>query len=120
MTIQERNERARMNKRKQIAKRKIFFLLVALFVITIGSVAFGSIFSTAKNPASEVQQYKYYKSIEIQPGDSLWSIAEEYCTDAYEDTREYVDELKDLNGLTSDTIHAGQHLLVAYYDTEIK
>ena len=119
MTIQERNERAKMKKRKQVAKRKMFFLLVAIFVITIGSVTFGSIFSTAKNPASDVPQYKYYKSIEIQQGDSLWSIAEEYCTDAYEDTREYVDELKQLNSLTSDTIHAGQHLLVAYYDTEI-
>lgn len=119
MTIQERNERLRNRRRKQAAKRKMFFLLVAVFVITIGSIAFGSIFSTAKNPASDIPQYKYYTSITIEQGDSLWSIAEEYCTDAYEDTREYVAELKELNSLTSDTIHAGQHLLVAYYDTEI-
>ena len=30
-----------------------------------------------------------------------------------------VDELKELNSLTSDIIHEGQHILVTYYDTEI-
>ena len=119
MTIQERQKRAMIKKRKQIAKRRMILLLAALFVITLGSVVFGTIFSKAKNPTADITQYKYYKSITIESGDSLWSIAEEYCTDAYEDTREYVDELKELNSLTSDTIHEGQHLLVAYYDTEI-
>lgn len=119
MTIQERQERARIKRRKQLAKRKMFFLLVAVFVITVGSIVFGSIFSSAKDSAADIPQYKYYKSITIEQGDSLWSIAEEYCTDDYEDTREYVDELIQLNSLTSETIHTGQHLLVAYYDTEI-
>ena len=119
MTIQERQKRAMMKKRKQIAKRRMILLLAALFVITLGSVVFGTIFSKAKNPSADITQFKYYKSITIEQGDSLWSIAEKYCTDAYEDTREYVDELKELNSLTSDIIHEGQHLLVTYYDTEI-
>ena len=119
MTIQERQKRATIKKRKQIAKRRMILLLAALFVITLGSIVFGTIFSKAKNPSADVPQYKYYKSITIESGDSLWSIAEEYCNDSYEDTREYVHELKQLNSLTSDTIYAGQHLLVAYYDTEI-
>ncbi len=119
MTIQERQKRAMIKKRKQIAKRRMILLLAALFVITLGSVVFGTIFSKAKNPSADITQYKYYKSITIEQGDSLWSIAEKYCTDAYEDTREYVDELKELNSLTSDIIHEGQHLLVTYYDTEI-
>ena len=119
MTVQERKERARMKKRRQLAKRRMILLLAALFVITVGSIVCGSIFSSAKDPATDIPQYKYYKSITIEQGDSLWSIAEEYCTDAYEDTREYVDELKELNSLTSDIIHEGQHLLVAYYDAEI-
>ena len=119
MTIQEREKRAIIKKRKQIAKRRMILLLAALFVITLGSVVFGSIFSKANNPSADLTKYKYYKSIIIEPGDSLWSIAEEYCNDSYQDTREYVSELKQLNSLTSDTIHEGQHLLVAYYNTEI-
>ena len=119
MTVQERKERARMKKRRQLAKRRMILLLTALFVITVGSIVCGSIFSSAKDPATDIPQHKYYKSITIEHGDSLWSIAQEYSTDAYEDTQEYIDELIQLNGLTSKTIHEGQHLVVAYYDTEI-
>lgn len=120
MTVQERKERVRIKRKKQVAKRKMILLLAAVLIITIGSIVFGSIFTVAKDPKADVPQYKYYKSIIIESGDSLWSIAEEYRTDAYSNNQEYIDELKQLNGLTSETIHAGQHLLVAYYDTEIQ
>lgn len=120
MTVQERQQRAKLKKRRQAAKCRMILMLVAIFVITIGSVAFGSVFSSAKNSATDLPQHKYYKSITIEKGDSLWSIAEEYCADTCESTREYVDELKQLNQLSSDTIHTGQHLIVAYYDAEVR
>ena len=119
MNRQESRNRAKQRRAKVVARRKMILLLTTVLFITIGSVVFGTIFSKAKNPSADITQFKYYKSITIEQGDSLWSIAEEYCTDAYEDTREYVDELKELNSLTSDIIHEGQHLLVAYYDAEI-
>ena len=120
MTIQERQERARIRRKKQVAKQKMVLLLATVLIITIGSIVFGCIFSSAKEQEDNVIQYKYYKSITIQSGDSLWSIAEKYCTDDYESTQAYVDELKQLNALNSETIHAGQHLLVAYFDTEYR
>ena len=119
MTVQERNERAKIKRKRQVAKQKMFFLLAALLIITLGSIVFGSIFSSAKNPESDLPKNKYYKSIEIESGDSLWSIAQEYC-EPHADVREYVNELKELNSLTSSDIHAGQHLVVTYYDTKLK
>ncbi len=125
MTTQERNQelrkqRARIKRRRQVVKRRMVLLLAALFVITIGGIVCGTIFSSAKDPATDLLQYKYYKSITIKQGESLWSIAEEYRTDAYDDTRAYVDEVIELNDLHSETIHEGQHLVVAYYDTIIR
>lgn len=119
MTIQERTRANRIKKRNRIVNRRIILLIATLFVITLGSVVFGTIFSKAKNPSTDTTQYKYYKSITIEQGDSLWNIAEEYCTDTYKDMREYIAEVKELNALTSDTIHEGQHLLVVYYDEEL-
>ena len=120
MTTQEKRERLKLKRRRQVAKQKVVLLLVITLMITIGSIICGTIFSSAKNPATDIPQYKYYKSITIEHGDSLWSIAEEYRTDAYTSTQEYIDEIKKLNALTSETIHEGQHLLVAYYDTELR
>lgn len=57
----------------------------------------------------------YYASILIENGDSLWSIASRYASMTHMDVREYVEELKRINRLTTDRIHAGHYLMVAYY-----
>lgn len=120
MTTQDKRERLRVKRRKQVAKQKMMLLLAITLIITVGSIVYGTIFSSAKDPATDIPQYKYYKSIVIEQGDSLWSIANEYSTDAYQSNQEYIDEVKQINGLSSETIHEGQHLLIVYYDTEIR
>ncbi len=112
----ERRRRARAKKERQIAKQRMAILVASIMLVIIGCVIFGSIFSSAHVNEAD-QELKYYKSIEIQKGDTLWNIAKEYKSDIYyKDIQAYVDEIKEVNGLTSDTIHEGQHLIVAYYD----
>ena len=111
MTVQERNQKNLKRRRRQVVKRNMFILLFTVLMITVSSVAFGSTFSSAKN---DVEVQKLYKSIEIEKGDSLWTIAQEYRNDQCS-TKEYVDEIMELNGLTSDKIIESQHLVVFYY-----
>ena len=64
------------------AQRRTFMLgLMVLTVIVIGSVLLGTI-RTQAAPAEP--SYKYYTSIQIQKGDTLWNIADEYITDDYD------------------------------------
>lgn len=56
-----------------------------------------------------------YTSIQVENGDSLWSIASRYANKSPMDIRRYVEELKRINQLTGDTIHAGNYLMVVYY-----
>ena len=42
--------------------------------------------------------------IRVQPGDSLWKLAHDYAMN--------IDELKRVNGLTTDLVHAGQRLIL--------
>ena len=58
---------------------------------------------------------KYYKTVQISTGDSLWAIAEEYMDEHYESIDDYVNELKNINHLASDNIEEGNYLTVAYY-----
>lgn len=65
-------------------------------------------------------RYKYFKSIVIEDGDSLWSIATEYISEEYESINDYIVELKTMNQLDDDTIHSGQNIVIAYYSDERK
>lgn len=56
--------------------------------------------------------------MEIQEGDSLWSLAKEYREGGSLSAKEYVEELKKMNNLREDTIHTGQYLTVVYFAEE--
>lgn len=53
-----------------------------------------------------------YRSIEIRKGDTLWEIAERTKPADSVSTPEYVQVLKEMNHLSSDTIMTGQHLII--------
>ena len=77
------------------AQRRTFMLgLMVLTVIVIGSVLLGTI-RTQAAPAEP--SYKYYTSIQIQKGDTLWNIADEYITDDYDSMDEYMEEICAIN-----------------------
>lgn len=108
--------RERARRTKQIIERALLTICIAALLI-IGS---SSILSkaTTKEEAQNIY-YKYYKQIEIQSGDSLWSIAGEYMQNGpYESRKEYMEEVAELNQLTSTKIIKGQHLIVPYYGTD--
>lgn len=97
--------------------------LLVLFTlcVTISSGLFGrSLLNVMAEEPQQPTMYRYYKSIQIQEGDSLWSIAREYCFNVDISSAEYVKELKKMNGLKQDTIHAGQKLTVVYFSEELQ
>lgn len=121
MTREEIRSRAKQRRVKEVARNKMMILLIITFVIVIGSIVYGTIFASAHAGSEEADmQYKYYKSIVIEDGDTLWSIASEYCDEHYADTQDYIDEIISTNQLKSSQIYAGQHLIVTYYDTQFK
>lgn len=82
---------------------------------------FGSFLSKAETKETDTVYYKYYANIEIQPGDTLWALADEYMSDQYESRAAYLAEVRQLNGIgDSDSIVSGQYLVMPYYSTEYK
>lgn len=101
-------------------KEKKMSTIMITFVLIFGCFLFGSILSSAQNTRIEEPiEFKYYKSIVIQPGDSLWSLAETYA-DSESDQKEYIEELKQINQLNSEKIQTGKHLIIPYYTTEFQ
>ena len=94
------------------------YVLVGMILVAACCLLFSTFFVSAHgNQTEEPVEYTYYKSIVIEEGDTLWNIAEENMTSDCQSVEEYVELLKELNSLTSDDIHAGENLMIAYNDT---
>ena len=63
---------------------------------------------------------KYYKSIMIEEGDTLWSIASQNLNDVNINITisAYIKEIMKMNGLQSDRITAGMYLVIPYYSSD--
>lgn len=109
-------------RRRQVYLKKLFLCFITSAAVISLSIILGSNFAAAHSDRSDSPvEHKYYKSIEISYGDTLWSIAQEYMNDDYSSVSEYIYELKEINQLDSiDDIHASRYLTVVYYDTEFK
>lgn len=91
-------------------------LILLSLMILLGSCLFG--YSLMNVLADEVEMEpveKYYTSIQIEKGDSLWSIAARYGNNSGLTTAQYVAELKSMNRLKDDLIHSGQYLTIMYF-----
>lgn len=100
-------------------QKKYTTLLLLLLILGVPCAALLTTQVQAEN-RPKVPTYKYYTSIQVESGDTLWEIAEEYRTEEYEDINSYIEEVKEINHLTSSHITDGMYLCIPYYTTEYK
>ncbi|MDD3184431.1 MAG: LysM peptidoglycan-binding domain-containing protein [Anaerostipes sp.] len=58
---------------------------------------------------------KCFKSVQIQDGDTLWSIAKKHITDEYSTVNDYVEEVCEANHIGADDITEGMYIVIPYY-----
>lgn len=97
-------------------------LLTSIFIIILGIAVFTSVKIVNVNAkgTTDTDKFKYYTSYEIQPGDTLISIAEEHINEGPISVDEYVSEVKRINNLSSDKITSGKNIIIVYYSDEYK
>ena len=90
------------------------FIFLSLGAV-VGCTFFGIFLMNvlAKEPPGP-ETTSYYTCIRIQPGDTLWSIAEVYTEGTDIAVEDYVKQLKQMNRMGEDTIHEGNYLTVMY------
>lgn len=104
--------------RRSSVKNYQLTVLTALMIITVAVIG-GIILGTTKTQAAPADiSYKYYTSIQIQKGDTLWNIASDYVTDDYASINDYIEEICEINHIEDSDIHSGQYLTIPYYSNE--
>lgn len=103
---------ARRAQKVQMEKRLI--VVIGIIVISLG-ILLGSSISAFASAREKARIHKYYTSIQLRQGDSLWELAGGYAsTDQSE--QEFIDEVCEVNGISeSNILHSGQYLVVPYY-----
>ena len=93
--------------------RSLIGLIIFLFAV-IYILAFLPSKIAYANP--EEQKVRTYKTVQIQYGDSLWSIASDNYCKSEESIQDYISLVKQCNSLYEDEITAGCYLVIPVYE----
>lgn len=118
--LSDREKRAyrRELRRRRERRRKIFnvtmAVVVAICLVLIGSLAYGSIHSEANSGL------KYFDTVTISYGDTLWELSDQYIDyDHYKDKNAYIREVCRINHIYEDKLVPGEILFFPYYSSEL-
>ncbi|MBD5547470.1 MAG: peptidoglycan-binding protein [Lachnospiraceae bacterium] len=107
----------RIRRRRELRHRFMMCIFTILLVIGFSTLFFS--FKTKAQGNDEEILYKYYKSIVVEEGDTLWNYACQYVEGSYYNSYDdYIKEVIMINSLTDDAITVGQHLILPYYSPE--
>ena len=95
------------HKRYRIANKFRFTAFVAIALIVLAFVISTALGFNTISGASRQE----YVQIKVQSGDTLWALAKEYGP-ADMDIRNIVYEICRLNGVSADTLQAGQYITI--------
>lgn len=100
--------KTRKHKRTVIVNKKRFSAFLAvMFLMTCFGI------SSIRNRATAADELQFI-AIQVKPGDSLWSIAQKNNS-CKKNVRVLVNDIKKHNNLKSNTIYAGDELLIPCY-----
>lgn len=103
-------------RRREVYLKKLSFIAITFILVFCFSIITGKCLVDAHDDSQScADEQRFYKSIEIQSGDTLWNIASEYTNGTSQEINRYVGTLMKINGLATDQIQEGQYLTVVYY-----
>ncbi len=107
-----KQKRAEHGKQENIKRGILLLWILSLLSLTaIGVFSHASV-TYAKDESARL---KRYTSIRIEEGDTLWSIAGEHLSPEYNNINDYIYEVKRINHISGDKIHAEAFLVIPYY-----
>lgn len=113
--ISERANRSLARREAEVRAQKCCIALTIVFVVLVGIMWCTSL-QIFEGEDEVVIKNKYYKTICVEAGDTLWDIAGEYVEGTGVSRQEYIQEVCELNGLEADEIVVGEYIVVAYYE----
>ena len=109
-------------RRERELRRHIITFVVMISVLIILSMFIFFSFKSDASVDSAHQQYRYYTSVTVTSGDSVWSIAREHMDPLhYRSVESMVNDIASVNRISPEAkLNAGTNIIVPYYSDELK
>lgn len=111
-----RQERLRARQRAALQRRiRLLTTLCSVLFLAITVISANAVIANA-GQGYEKEYQKLYTSIEVESGDTVWSIAGEHMTPGYESVEALMEEIAYINSLDDAySIQCGRFLMIPYY-----
>ncbi|MCM1282255.1 MAG: hypothetical protein NC180_04685 [Muribaculaceae bacterium] len=110
----------RLKKRARALQVQKQMLALAVLIFVCLTILLGGSIRTLANSGRGETLHKYYTSIRLEKGDTLWDLADTYTVDDVMDRETFIREVSELNGLSDGQIHRDAYIVVPYYSAEEK
>lgn len=119
MSDRELREYKRMLRRRKEYRFMVMKCLIVLFSVFCLTFSLTSLIGKAGDDENKLK-FKYYTKIEVEQGDSLWKLADQYMDRSeYTSKQNFIYEVCSINHLNENgDIIRGQTLIVPYFSHE--
>ncbi len=117
----QRKSRRRHSRAQVVYLQKCALTAIVILILTALILLGSGIRAFAGSTKNSQDLHTYYTSIELEQGDTLWDIAQEYTFGTGVDAQDYIEEVCTLNHLSNaDSVHEGNYIVIPYYSYEDK
>lgn len=110
-----------LTKREAVVRRQKSILALVVLALVVFGILLGTGMNALASSDKDIASYnKYYVSIRVESGDTLWTIADEYIDGFNIKKDDYINEVCEINEISKDDIHAGDYIVVPYYSQDVK
>lgn len=121
MVFWEREYRIIENRQRRKRQLRVrLTLLLSVLAILTGSGLLGGRMILAAQEKDIPVRYKYFTSIPVKEGDTLWSLASVYTEGDKESRIDFMREVIRMNHMLDDRLQAGDWLIIPYYSEEFR
>ncbi len=97
-----------------VMKKRILCLSIIVVAVLLIMIGVRTIWTSAKQEPAPAPERICFEVYVVHSNDTLWSISEKNASRLKMNTRDYVNEIKKTNGMSSDRIIAGGKLILPY------
>ncbi len=93
----------------------LFGMLLGILIAGLAVLLLMKFSAHSVSATEQTAQEKYYRSIQLEAGDTLWDLADSEMGAGFADKRAFISEVEAINHVDANQLHEGANLIIPYF-----